>query len=88
MTVDTPTKKLPWYEVALCAWPMWLVVAGGALGGACGGASWAVNDQIMKSGRPAAQRYALVFASGTIAALLFFGIVSILAVVFPQLFGR
>lgn len=80
-------RKLTTLEQVICAWPLALVVVGGAIGGACGGAAWALNTRIMSSNMSAAARYSLVVVSGIGAGILYVGLVSVLALMFPNLFA-
>ena len=66
-------RPFAWYEYIWIALPFALVVVGGVLGGACGGAAMLVNARILRSNEPAWVRYALgvlVMAAALIALLL------------------
>ncbi len=56
--LPTPDKpKLAWYENLWIAWPILLLFVGGALGGACGGAAWALNQQVFQKTKDPVLRY-------------------------------
>jgi hypothetical protein len=80
-------RKLSGIEQVACAWPLALIAVGGALGGACGAAAWVLNTRIMSSSMGAPMRYALIVLSGIGAIALYFVGVTVLAVLFPNLFG-
>ena len=45
--LPTPENtKFTWYQYAWIGWPIALVAVGGALGGACGAAAWAINRKV------------------------------------------
>lgn len=50
-------QKLLWYQQVWLALPFALVVAGGAIGGACGGAAWALNQQVFRKTQHPVLRY-------------------------------
>lgn len=81
-------RQLTPLEHAICAIPFLLVIIGGAIGGACGGGAWALNQQIMRSERPAAMRYLLIALSSAGAVVAWLAVVTVLAMLFPDLFGR
>lgn len=83
----TSRRRLSPLEQGVCAWPIVLIFVGGALGGACGGAAWALNTRIMSSTLSAPVRYALIIASGLGAGLLYFVGVIVLTMLFPNVFG-
>src|SRR5262249_60474077 len=60
--------KLSALQQAFCAWPLALVIVGGAIGGLCGGAAWAINTKIMARSVGGPARYALCIATGLVAA--------------------
>jgi hypothetical protein len=91
--MNTPTTpqektKLSLVQQIFCAWPIALVAVGGAIGGLCGGAAWALNTQIMSSARPAPVRYGLCVLTGIGAIGLWLGAVFALTALFPGLFAR
>jgi len=49
--------KLLWYQMIWIGWPFALVAVGGALGRACGGAAWAINQQVFQATKNPALRY-------------------------------
>jgi hypothetical protein len=83
----TERRKLTPVEHAACAWPIVLVLIGGAIGGAAGGAAWAINTRIMASAMSAPMRYGLVVATGIGAFVLYLAIVFALATTFPGTFA-
>ena len=71
----TPTSakpKLTPLQQLACAWPVGLVIVGGAIGGLCGGAAWAINTRIMASALPAPLRYGLCVLTGLAAAIVWY----------------
>lgn len=84
---ESEKRKLTTFEQVVCAWPLALLLVGGALGGACGGAAWALNTKIMSSALSAPVRYGLIVLTGVGAGFLYFLGIFILASVFPNLFG-
>lgn len=88
MNTDSAEKpKLTIFEHVICAWPLWLIAVGGAIGGLCGGAAWALNTRIMRSQRSAPLKYILILLSGVGAAALYFVLIVALALAFPTLFA-
>jgi hypothetical protein len=83
-----PSAKLPLLEQVICAWPMSLIIVGGAIGGACGGAAWALNTSIMKSNRATWLKYLLIVLSGLAAGGLYVAAVAAIAIAFPGLIPR
>ncbi len=68
-----PVKpKLTAVQQIFCAWPLVLVIVGGAIGGACGGVAWAINTRIMSSGMSVPLRYGLCVITGIVAAVLWY----------------
>ena len=68
-----PAKpKLTALQQVFCAWPLALVAIGGAIGGLCGGAAWAINARIMSSGMSAPVRYGLCVLTGVVAAVVWY----------------
>lgn len=75
-------SPLIWYEHHWMGWPIVLGIPGGLIGGACGGAAWAINKKIFGQIREPVTRYIvtglistgsvmcyLVIASATMTAL-------------------
>lgn len=87
-TKAAPRRKLTVVEQAFCGWPLVLIFIGGAIGGLCGGAAWALNTRIMSGPQSAAVRYLLVVLTGFGAFALWFAVVTVLALLFPNLFAR
>jgi hypothetical protein len=77
-------RQLEWYEHVWCALPLGLVAIGGAIGGGCGGAAWAVNRQVFGKMSNPALAYVV---TGLISAAAF-GAYLVLAVVFVMLFHK
>jgi hypothetical protein len=72
-TPSTATKpKLSLVQQVACAWPLALVIVGGAIGGLCGGVAWAINTRIMSSSLAPALRYALCAVTGIVAAVVWY----------------
>ena len=61
--------KLLWYQQLWIGWPILLVFAGGAIGGACGGGAWAINQLVFQNTKNPVLRY------------LFTGLISIAAII-------
>lgn len=81
------TKKMEWYEHLACGWPLLLVFIGGALGGLCGGAAYAVNAKVFSKDISITKKYAYVILVGVGAFLVYFIAVVVLAMIFPGLFA-
>lgn len=75
-------SSLKWYEHLWIGWPIVLAISGGLIGGACGGAAWAINRKIFGQISEPVARYIvtglistgsvmcyLVIASATMTAL-------------------
>ena len=65
-------RKLTTLEQIICAWPLVLVVIGGAIGGAFGGAAWVINTRIMASSMAPPMRYGLIVLTGLAAGALWY----------------
>lgn len=78
-------RPLAWYEYVWIALPLVLLV-GGALGGACGGAAMLVNARILRSNEPVWVRYALgvLVMIAAVIALFLLGALLSLAVGLPS----
>ena len=88
-STQTPAKpKLTALQQVFCAWPLALVIIGGAIGGACGGAAWAINTRIMSSSMAAPARYGLCLLTGIIAGIVWFFAAMALAPVLASMFSR
>lgn len=61
--------RLRWHERVWVGLPFGLVLLGGAMGGACGGAATACNVRLMNGHRPVLQKY-LLTGLISLAALL------------------
>ncbi len=88
MTEATTERKLSVTEHIICALPIALIAVGGAIGGLCGGAAWAVNQKIMRGQQSAVVRYALVALTFVGAIAAYFAVIIALAMAFPNLFSR
>jgi hypothetical protein len=58
-------SPLRWYEHLWTGWPIVLAISGGLIGGACGGAAWAINRKIFGQIREPMTRYV---ATGLVSA--------------------
>ena len=56
-TQETPKVKLEWYQQLWIAWPIAMVAFGGAIGGGCGGAAWAINRKVFAKTEHPVLRY-------------------------------
>ena len=83
-----PTKpRLTALQQVVCAWPLALVIVGGAIGGACGGIAWAINTRIMSSEMSAPARYGLCVITGIVAAVVWYFAALALAPVIASMFA-
>ena len=76
-----PRRTLTLAEHFICAWPIVWLLYGGAIGGVCGAAAWALNFHIMEGNRSAAARYVLVILVGAAAGALVYVSVLVLGAV-------
>ncbi len=76
--------KLQWYEGAWIGWPILLVFVGGLIGGACGGAAVAINQQIFQKMESALLKYSLTLVVSVLAVIGYF----VLALVFLKAIGK
>jgi len=85
-----PAKpKLTALQQVFCAWPLALVIIGGAIGGLCGGVAWAINARIMSSARSAPARYGLCVLTGIVAAVVwYFAAITLVPVVASMFAGH
>ncbi len=71
LVVDGQTYRLapplPWYEMVWAAFPLVLILLGGAIGGALGGAAAAANFSLFRSHLPKPAQYAATGAVGCLA---------------------
>jgi hypothetical protein len=73
--ISTPSKlKLRWYQHLWLALPFMLLLFGGAMGGACGGAAWTINGWVFRKTEHPALRYLWtgLISLGAVAAFLAF----------------
>ena len=82
-----PQIKRNIIEAFLVYLPIGLVAVGGALGGAIGGVTVWFNMKIAQSNYSGVKRYSLYLATIFGAILFYFIVVTILAIIFPSLFG-
>lgn len=81
--------RLKWYEHLACGWPLILVFLGGAVGGGCGGAAYAISGRIFLNDKlSAGKKYGLSVLVGLGAIVLYVIIVAILVTVFPGMNGQ
>ncbi len=78
-------KNLKWYEHIAAGWPLILMFAGGAIGGACGGAAYALNGKLFNSQLSKPLKYTYSFLIGIGSVILYLIIVAILFSIFPGL---
>lgn len=64
-------KNLKWYEHLAAGWPLFLIFAGGAVGGGCGGAAYVINGKIFNSQLPSSLKYLYSFLVGIGAVALY-----------------
>jgi hypothetical protein len=83
-----PTAKLPWTCQLAAGWPILLVILGGALGGGCGGAAYAISISLFKKHGVNATTYLLSVLIGIAAIAIYLVIIVALAIAFPNLFKR
>jgi len=76
--------KHTWYQHIWIGWPIALVFVGGAIGGACGGAAWALNKKVFQATSSPLLRY-LWTGLISVAALFTYIIVAAFAVSFFHL---
>tara|TARA_R110002051_G_C8731067_1_gene497867 strand:+ start:126 stop:611 length:486 start_codon:yes stop_codon:yes gene_type:complete len=72
----------------ICGWPLMLVVIGGLIGGACGGAAYGINAKLLKSDLSPGLKYLLVVLVGVGAIAAYFLVVIGLAILWPNIFGK
>ena len=80
--------KRPFIENLFVSIPLILIFVGGALGGAAAGAAITINLKIIKSDFPAFKRYALYLATFIASILFYIMIVTVLYILFPNLFNQ
>ena len=87
-TQASAKPKLSAIQQIFCAWPLALVVVGGAIGGLCGGIAWAINTRLMSSSMAAPARYGLCLLTGIVAAIVWFFAAMALAPVLASMFAH
>jgi len=95
ITLEAPTvakgannfflTNLRWYEHLAAGWPLILILVGGAIGGGCGGAAYALNGKIFSLSISKPLKYLYVALVGIGAVILYIMIAIILFILFPQL---
>ena len=85
---QTAKPKLTTMQQVFCAWPLILVIVGGAIGGLCGGVAWAINTRIMSSGMSAPARYGICVITGVVAAVVWYFAALALAPVIASMFAN
>ncbi len=80
--------KLTTLQQVFCAWPLALVIVGGAIGGLCGGLAWAINTRIMASALGAPLRYGLCVVTGIVAGVVWFYAAMALTPVLASMFSH
>ena len=81
-------KKLKGFEHIICGWPLILVFIGGAIGGACGGLAYALNAKLYLSELSKTKKYLYITLVGLGAFVLYYAVVVILVLIFPDLFSK
>jgi len=76
-------KNLTWYEHLMAGWPLILIFAGGAIGGACGGAAYFFNTKLFNSQLSKALKYTYSFLIGIGSVILYFIIALFLFSILP-----
>lgn len=79
---ETTKPKLLWYQHVWLALPFALVAFGGLIGGACGGAAWAINQKVFQKTEHQVLRY---LWTGLISAAAVLVYIVIVAVIFSLL---
>jgi len=87
-TQASTKPKLTTLQQVVCAWPLALVMIGGAIGGLCGGIAWAINTKIMSSAMAAPTRYGLCVLTGIVAGVVWFYAAMALAPVLASMFSH
>jgi hypothetical protein len=81
-------NKLPPQQFAVAGFPLVLLLFGGALGGLCGGAAFALSVRVFKSFHPVGRKYLFSLLISVGAAVLYFGLLVTLIHLFPGIFRR
>ncbi len=79
-----PKPKHTWFQHLWIGWPIALVFVGGAIGGACGGAAWAINQKVFQATKHPVLRY-LWTGLISIAAIVTY---LVLAAIFVSIFHK
>lgn len=74
----TPLERLTWYHQLWIGLPFALVAVGGMIGGAIGGAAWAVNKQVFQKTRNPVMRYVWTGLISLAAVSAYVGIVVVI----------
>ena len=81
---NEPKPKLTWYQYIWIGWPIALVIVGGLIGGACGGAAWALNQKVFQATQHPVMRYLWTGLISIAAIITYF----IVASVFLSFFAK
>lgn len=74
----TPVTKLAWYQQLWIGLPFALVAVGGMIGGAIGGAAWAINRQVFQKTQNRVLRYVWTGLISLVAIGAYVGIVVVI----------
>ncbi len=69
------TKGMKWWEVLICCLPFVLIIIGGLIGGACGGAGTAINLKLWKKYKSTGVRIALCVGV-TVVSFIAYGVLA------------
>jgi hypothetical protein len=81
---ETQKRKLTWYEHVWLGWPIALVAVGGAIGGACGAAAWAINQKVFRATQHPLLRYLWTGLISIAAIIAYFILAAIFLSFFPK----
>ena len=82
-------KKFPWHtHMVALGLPLCLMFVGGLLGGACGGLAYATSISLIKKKGASFSTYFLSILIGFAGFLAYFGLLILLATIFPDLLGE
>lgn len=85
---EPSNEKLKWHEHLACGWPLSLIGIGGALGGLLGGGAYAINVQVFRKSISKTKKYIYSFLIVFSAFAVYFLIIVLLALFFPDLFSK